>query len=148
MLREAPVAGGWDAGTTAGAGAGVTGIPATGTISPAAGTASVACGIDAGVGAGASPVAGVGVGVGSDAAGDAGAGKAATAEFAVDDGEGAGANGSNTGAAALATVAWPEVTACDGARVNRWPGQIVYGVAIPFHWARSRKSTPFRKAIE
>jgi hypothetical protein len=64
---------------------------------------------------------------------------------------------SNTGAAATlepaactgaATLDGVTARLPGGASVRRWPGQIVYGSAIPFHWARSRKSTPLRNAIE
>jgi hypothetical protein len=52
----------------------------------------------------------------------------------------AGGRGRCTGCAAIAPFG--------GDKVNRCPGQIVYGGAIPFHCARSRKSTPLRNAIE
>jgi len=117
---------------------GAAGTPATGTMVVAVAATAGAAGLD-GDGVIADEVAGT--------LADVAAGGPA--------GDGAGA-GSNTGAAATgAPPAWPGAAATGaawlftgGERVSRCPGQIVYGAAIPFHCARSRKSTPLRNAIE
>src|SRR5690242_8865847 len=67
--------------------------------------------------------------------------------------DGAGVTGLNTGAWGRAggfLAMEREVPALrpPGDRRSTWPGQIVYGAAMPFQAARSRKSTPLRKAIE
>jgi hypothetical protein len=147
--REGPV-GTADGATGAGAGADG-GTPATGTTPAeaavtggAAAEAELAAGTPACVadgGVGTEPA-----GVGADPAGAtvSNIGAAAGAEWAAGGADAvADAAAAGRGCPAVATGAW-----VPGDNRKRCPGQMVYGSAIWFHCARSRKSTPLRKAIE
>ena len=162
--REAPAAAGVGAGGGIVAGAGV-GTPATGTtvvVAVTAGAAGFLIGTATCVAAVALAVAAVAAtaGAAGGAAGGAVTGSNPGAVAAVDAVTG-GWDGAETtvgddvrrglggGLVCGARVACAATVLPDGGdSVSRCPGRIVYGAAMPFHCARSRKSTPLRKAIE
>ncbi len=136
-------AGGTATGATGGAVVGA-GIPATGTIPADAAATGGALedvgGVDAGTPGLAVDATTGGVAWGAGGATDSNTGAAATDPEEI---AGVAAVAGATGRPGAADTEW-----LSGDKRRRCPGQMVYGSATWFHWARSRKSTPLRNAIE